>query len=323
MLQTPGRGRAGPGLAMTTIRFRYVPVGTWPPLAWLAHCVTGREDVDVFHGPRVETTGEWFGEVVWDGDYAAGGFDQTDVVFGSGGRVRERRVALVSGAATVDRLQCLLTPDAAWVSNSLPCLLAATGATLDPTYPRYFDDFESITSGLVRHCRSLRTSRGPVGLVYYHNLTWTGHELLRQPKPVVPRDFTTFERYRAFLDRSLERLSTNGGTSDRRYPYRLLGTLSSGYDSPTVTVLARPHGLTQALSFDAGHAGAQDEDPGRRHGAGGGAGGAVRPAFGVARVASGGAEFQAEPCGRRCWRHGLERFEHAGAPSQGADRCAL
>ena len=44
----------------------------------------------------------------------------------------------------------------------------------------------------------------------------------------------------------------------RKYPYKMLGTTSSGYDSPTVTALARKFGLEQVISFNETESGESD-----------------------------------------------------------------
>ncbi len=154
------------------MRFSYTVMHAWPPLAWLAHCPRDGARCAVFHGSAVEATDDWFCEAVWDGAFAAGDFDRTDVVFGSGGRLRDGRVTFVSSGSTVDRLHSLETSDAAWVSNSLPCLLSMVGGAVDPTYPGYFPDFKSISRGLSRYARGLATSAGIVRITYFHNLTW-------------------------------------------------------------------------------------------------------------------------------------------------------
>jgi len=240
------------------LRLRFQLSDRWPALAWLAHGRRGEHDVDLIHGPRVEVGSDWFCEAVWDGEFGEGELDRTDIVFGSGARVRGDHVTFVSSATTVDRLQTLESGDDIWISNSLPCLLAATGAELDRTYPHYFRDFSSIRLGLARYESQLRTSRGPVRLVYFNNLTWDGSQLRVVPKPGPARDFSSFERYRGFLATSLQRLARNAGDTARRHPYHLLGTISSGYDSPTVTALAREAGLRDVISFESGANGASD-----------------------------------------------------------------
>src|SRR5690349_24391142 len=111
------------------MRFEYLHERDWPAQAWLAECHP--DHVLVRHGGRVEARPDWFCEAVWDGPFEQGDFDLTDVVAGSGGRMRDGRVVFVPTGATTDRLHSIRVPAAAGgtrgrvlVSNSLPCLLA-------------------------------------------------------------------------------------------------------------------------------------------------------------------------------------------------------
>ena len=239
-------------------RFRYVRMDHWPPLAWLARCGRHDDTIEVHHGPRVETGETWFCEAVWDAPYAAGEFDRTDLVFGSGGRARSARVVFAASGTTLDRLQSFEAAGRAWVSNSLPCLLAAVGASVDPSYARYFEDFRSIRRGLRQHRRELATSVGPVRLTYFDNLAWDGARLSREPKAAPTRDLRSFEQYRAFLEETLARLGDNLAAPERRHPYTLVGTISSGYDSAAVAALARRAGLRDVISFDRSRGGLDD-----------------------------------------------------------------
>jgi hypothetical protein len=239
------------------LQFEYVTHPSWPRQAWLAQCRQGAPVV-VHHGPAVETTGEWFAEAAWDGAYAEGAFDRTDVVYGTGGRRRDCACVFVSSASTVDRLNSLQTADGALVSNSLACLLQHAGAQVDATYPRYYEDFHSVVHGLSLYRRHLRTSRGDVELAYFDNLRWDGKHLLAGRKPAAPRDFSTFARYAGFQQHAIEAIAVNMADASRAHPYALLGTLSTGYDSPAVATLARPAGLREVLCFDRSHDGADD-----------------------------------------------------------------
>jgi hypothetical protein len=87
------------------MKLKYTQIDSWPPLAWPAKCSLSQATVEVFHGDRVETSEEWFCEAIWDSDYEAGNFDQTDIIFGSGGRLRGESVTFVSAGTTVDREQ--------------------------------------------------------------------------------------------------------------------------------------------------------------------------------------------------------------------------
>ena len=235
---------------MSPIHFRSHRINSWPALAWLVQCRTGSDVVDVIHGPRVECTSDWFCEAVWDGRFEDGDFDYTDLVFGSGGRSRAAGLTFVSSGTTVDRLQALELDSGVLISNSLPCLLAASGSRVDPAYPHYFRDFSTICNGLSRYTPLLSTSHGRARLIYFNNMTWDGKRLQQAAKPSPARDFREFERYRDFLATSLERIGENLAEPTRRHPFRLLGTISSGYDSPTVATLARGAGLEEVISFD-------------------------------------------------------------------------
>src|SRR6266568_384091 len=234
------------------MHFRYTHIPEWPRLAWLARGHRGDSRVDVFHGPDVETTADGFCEAVWDGEFARAGFDETDVVFGSGARRRGGGVTFVSSGSTVDRLHSHEAAGRVCVANSLACLLVAIGADVDPPY-----------------ARSVATSAGPVRLTYFHNLVWDGRALRERPKPAPRRDFGDFAAYRGFLEASLAGLAQNLSSSDRAAPLRMLGTISSGYDSPAVTVLAQPYGLQEAIAFEPSSSGAPDS------------GGAIAHALGV------------------------------------------
>lgn len=231
------------------MKFIYRQIDEWPPLAWLAVCRANEPHVHVAHGRRVETSPQWFAEAVWDGDFASGDFDRTDLVFGSGARIRGDAVVFVSSATTVDRLHWLEADGRVWVSNSLACLLSAVGGQVDPAYPHYFRDFETIIRGTRDYQRTIDTSAGAVQLTYYENLRWHKGQLTDVAKPAPHRDFSTFDRYYEFLESSLCRIGQNMQSDLRAHPYQWLATASSGYDSPTVAAVARGAGLQQTLSF--------------------------------------------------------------------------
>src|ERR1041384_1494053 len=142
------------------MRLHYTLIADWPPLAWLARWHPRDDVLKGKHGPRGETHPDWVGEVAWAGGYTAGDFDRADLVFGSGARVRDGLVTFVSAGSTVDRLLSLEQPDLNRVSNSLPCLLADAGGSVDPADPDYFSAFRSISLGLDRYQKCLPTGAG-------------------------------------------------------------------------------------------------------------------------------------------------------------------
>jgi len=232
------------------MELRFECVRSWPRLAWLARLRRGQPVVEVLHGPGVETRPDWFCEAAWDAAFEDGGFDRTDIVTGSGARLRGDALVFVSSGSTVDRLQVVRRGEACIVSNSLPCLLSESGMDLEPTYGRYQALLYSIVRGIDRYERRLPLARGEAELVYFDNLRWDGQTLTGMPKPMGERRFEDFDAYVAFLRASLAAIARNMADSGRQIRYRYLGTLSSGYDSTMVTALARDFGLEEVICFE-------------------------------------------------------------------------
>lgn len=230
----------------------------WPPLAWVAKCTRSDPVVSVWHGPQVEVGQDWLCEAVWDGEFESGDFDRTDLVFGSGIRLRDRGAVFVAAGATVDRLQFLEIGDVTWVSNSLACLLASTDVTVDTAYDRYFDFFWSVVRGLDGYQRRVPTNHGRLDIVFYRNLLWDGDRLTEEEKPFPIRPFGSFGEYRGFIADALKRIATNLADTGRAHPYQMVSALSSGYDSTASTVLAREAGLQRSFSFRTARGGAHD-----------------------------------------------------------------
>lgn len=237
-------------------RFAYLEKPHWPPLAWLAECTANEHSLRIHHGPGIEIGRDWFCEAVWDGDFEAGDFDRTDIVFGSGGRARGDRVVFVSSGSTVDRLQFFRQGDTWLISNSLACLHATTKGWPSAEYPSFPEFFTSIIEGLNQYERIVPEA-GPT-LVYFRNLAWDGRALEVIDKLSPPRDLSCFHGYRGVLHQALCGLGDNMRHGRRRHKLDWLGTISSGYDSPTVAVLAQPAGLRRAISFVSAREGNDD-----------------------------------------------------------------
>jgi hypothetical protein len=239
-------------------QFEYVWENDWPPLAWIVECTESDPMLRVRHGSQVEIRDEWFCEAIWDGDFHAGDFDRTDLVFGSGVRLREHHVVFVSSGTTVDRLQSLKMGNRTFVSNSLACLLAVSNTQVDPTYGRYQAFFRSIERGIDSYERHLPTQDGILELVYFRNLQWDGRRLIEVDKPTPLRDFGSFAGYYGFLNTAMANIAGNMRATSRCHHYEMMGTLSSGYDSPTTSVLARQVGMERVFSFHTARGGLED-----------------------------------------------------------------
>ena len=220
----------------------------WPALGWVARCRP--ESTELLHGPMVEV-GEGFAcEGAWAGPYGEGALDRAAVVAGSGVRIRDGEVVFVASTSTVDRLHSLESDDGTLVSNSLPALLAVSGAGLDRSRDYGPALMGSVVRGLRRCVREIPTGEGPLALTYFHNLVWDGDALSEREKRDPAPGFGDFAAYRDFLARSFAALAENMADPARRRPLSFLGTLSSGYDANAATTLAAEAGCTEALCFE-------------------------------------------------------------------------
>lgn len=230
---------------------RLVPVEVpkWPKLAWVAQIAKGSDEVRTYHGPMVETSDDWIVEAVWAGDFAAGDFDRTDLVFGSGVRLRGSRVFFVSSGTTFDSLWRVELGETTTVSNSLPSILAVGGLSLSEAFSRYSERIYSITRGLNEPKSSLPTETKPVRRTCFQNLVF-GKGLFREvDKPYTTPPFTSFSQYYRYLIRSAERLGRNSQSTARKHRVELLSTVSSGYDSSAAAAISRFAGCRDAATI--------------------------------------------------------------------------
>ncbi len=240
------------------IRYSTELISHWPKLSWVATC-SATEGVHIRHGDSVEVHDDWFGELTWDGDFEANDFDRAEHVFGSGGRLRGNAITFVSASSVLDRLQWTQRGDTTWISNSFSALLAVSGLRLCRSRTDYPSMFKTICCGLNRYQRRIPVDNGSVYLVYMKNLVWCERGLVEKEKPSTCRKVNSFGEYRDRITCVMEQLGMNWSHRSRRLSYDAISTISTGYDSPTATVLGRIAGLRDTLSIVSGRSGAADD----------------------------------------------------------------
>lgn len=224
-------------------------VKSWPKLAWVAFFKAGVDVITIYHGPRLELGEDWCAEAVWAGDFSAGGFDQTDLVFGSGIRCRGNTVIFVSSGTTVDRLWYTKQKGNWYVSNSLPALLAVADLSLRDNY-RYPQDIKTICQGLDGYIRTIPTNQSDISVIYFHNLIFDGMKLYEMEKVDNAPEFKTYLDYYGYLIHVANQLKMNMNDPLRIHKIQPLTTVSSGYDSCAVAVIAKHAGCQNAVTIN-------------------------------------------------------------------------
>lgn len=224
-------------------------IPNWPKLAWVASISAKERELTVLHGPMVETTDRWIAEAVWAGDFGAGDFDRTELVFGTGIRCGDGIVEFVSSGTTFDRLWHTTHQGKIWVANSLPGLMAVTGLQLQEDYPHYRHDLHTIKQGLQARTKGLPTNGPSVISTYFNNLKLVDGELTEVEKVDTAPSFKCYEDYRSYLFKTAEMLQENLASPLRNHRVSTLCGISSGYDSCATAVVARAAGCTDTVTI--------------------------------------------------------------------------
>ena len=230
------------------VALSFKKVADWPKLSWVAIVEKGSDAITILHGSNVETNFSWCAEAVWAGSFEEGDFDRTDLVVGTGVRVRGDEVLFVSSGDTLNRLHWYQGGKETVVSNSLPALLAVADIDLVDDYP-YADAMASIVNGLHSYQREIPSTGGPIHIGYYNNLKLANGEITEVAKPSSAPDFIDFSTYRDYLFKSARSMGLNAQASARLHRVTPLASISSGYDSPTTTVIAREAGARECVTI--------------------------------------------------------------------------
>lgn len=233
------------------MRFDFHRRDDLPRLAWCAALGRGSDVVRVLHGPWVETADDFFLEGAWDGPYGERAFERAVTFAGSGGRLAPGGVTFAGPSHNLERLFSVRVGDALLVSNSMVFLFVRAGVALDMDHPNYFFDLlDHYRSGVTRRVKALRTASGaPVHLWDCLNLR-VGPDLRIVP---VDKDYgetpLAYGEYVESLQRTVDRVVANAADPARARPYRPLTSVSRGYDSAAVSVLAARAGCREAMTF--------------------------------------------------------------------------
>jgi hypothetical protein len=233
------------------MKLKFEQLASLPRLSWCARMRRHEAVAHIRHGSWVETRDDCFFEGAWDGPLEAYRFDEAIMLAGSGARVVNGAILFASPGPMCERLYSLSVANELYVSNSFAFLLTQAGQQLDINYPNYFFDF------LYHHQCGIRVTKKPIRIqggryAYLHDYC----NILVKPDLTItrieknpgdpPRDYSD---YVAFLEGSIKSICENAMHPARKQTYRPLTTISQGYDSPAVSVLAARAGCREAVTF--------------------------------------------------------------------------
>jgi hypothetical protein len=234
------------------LTFEFILHPSLPRLAWCAHVRRGRKTVEVYHGPWVETSADWFVEGAWTGPFCRGGVAEADHAIGTAGRAERDRVVFCSPTNLSDRIHTVRVDDDLYASNSMAFLLQTTEDAPDPFHLNYMEDRRrQQTAGIKRPDKRLPTALGRQVVLHDYCNVAVGPDLSiqRMEKPGTPPP-VSYGDYVGRLDATIASLLANAADPLRKHRrYRPVATLSRGYDGNALAVLLRRHGAREAMTF--------------------------------------------------------------------------
>lgn len=213
-----------------------------PPLAWLARVDPARATVTVSCGPSVRREENGFFEGTWVGPGRLAALPSATTVFGSGVVIDEGAPLVITPAHAMSGVFAFVAGQRVLVSNSLVGLLCGAGMELT-TGVDYPGCFVRSIDGVEGSPLSLPATAGTVGYHYYWNLRLGPDCSITQEAKPREAAFVDFHDYRSRLSAALGSALANAGS------YEPVVSLSTGYDSTAVAVLAAEHGCTRALTL--------------------------------------------------------------------------
>jgi hypothetical protein len=198
----------------------------------------------VVHGTHVEKGPNWVVEGVWDGPFESAEFHRSENFFGSGIRIQDDAAYFVPSSALIDRLVFCTLRDHLVVSNSVSLLLGATGARLDPDHNYHYESY-AIVAGVRTYDKRFAVLHPELSFVmqqYEENIVVRGREISFESR-TSKREIGTFADYTRLLKTTLKAIEGNHTSVARRFGISAYTAMSTGYDSPAVSVLARDIGV--------------------------------------------------------------------------------
>lgn len=243
------------------MRFDFRLDDSLPRLAWCARITRDADAVIVRHGPWVETSARLFFEGAWNGAFGEGRPSLATACFGSGAELSDRGVRFVTPTHMLERIHLMAVGDAVVVSNSLAFVLAETGEAVDPAYKFYHFDLMTNMRGYRRYLRAVPLKSGQQLRVFFHCNVVVGPDLaITVEDKHLPPAFADYSDYLGHLRESVRLVDANARDAGRARRYTPLATISSGYDSPAVALLAKEAGCDEAITFGSARPGYDEED---------------------------------------------------------------
>lgn len=227
-----------------------------PPLSWI--CLIKNMDAQFFIGNKVEHNNTTIFEGAWDGDFLSDPVHESDFVFGSGAQIVNRGITFIPPKHGLESLFVLIDKKLRkiYVSNSLCFVLQRANLQEMSDFMENLSDNihdssnKASAAGVDKYQRLIaEDKRYKLLRMSYYNFTISPKGHIRIKYKNTTRKFSNFENYKKLLIYKTKSVIENAKSEHRSIAYRPISTVSKGYDSPAVSVIAKAAGVIDALTL--------------------------------------------------------------------------
>lgn len=227
-----------------------------PKLAWLLQVDT--EKALAYIGSNVESREEGFVEGMWAGEFQKFNFDKSGYLFGSGVRIRNGEIVICPPKQTEEKLYMVRNKeeDITYVSNSIAFLLKMSNFYKEKEYEHFLailTESGNIATkyGIDRYANLFfKTDKFEWYRFMFYNFKLDLHGIFKVLPFYSSKSFYDFKSYRQFLNTKTGELFKNAASYKRKTKYQPLTMISSGYDSPTVSIIAKENGCVNSATIE-------------------------------------------------------------------------
>ncbi|MDO8507925.1 MAG: hypothetical protein Q7S53_05185 [bacterium] len=228
-----------------------------PPLAWI--CKISDDKYHFTAGENVEHSKEMIFEGAWDGDFKASKVEDSEFVFGSGAVLKKGKVIFIPPKHTLELLYVLhdRKGENIYVSNSICFILQSAKVNLNGSFFKQISDCLNSSGdiatrrGIDRYEQLIASdSRYSFYRMMFYNFSVDSFGKIQMYRKLPKKYFSNYPEYRKFLSDKTAQIFANARSKDRKFAYNPITSVSKGYDSPAVSVIAKENGCEDALTLD-------------------------------------------------------------------------
>jgi hypothetical protein len=241
------------------LQLNYIRNGSLPRLAWCAVLRESDNKVVVHHGPWVEVDSSSFLEGAWGGPYSEMAFPRAITFTGSGALLTSEGILFATPTHSVEPLYVLQAKGWLHCSNSLRLVLSSAADDIDYAYFYYDVDITSMAFGLKRCISQIPTRNHNWVTIHRYCNFIVGRDLsIKILQKKQPNHFQNYSDYRALLNEEVSLTIQNSADAQRMVRYTPVSTISTGYDSAAVSVIAKEAGCREFVTFATSEDGTND-----------------------------------------------------------------